>query len=175
LTSLFPFVQTQPMIRYWTGDLFEELPSACAVRGYAYHGRIKHAVFDADEPGQILMTGIDVLEAVDANPEVNRTIRFRDLDSLRYPQAAGAVRVGGTLERRADATAISLNVEVTFQPTLYPERATALRREIIERIMARCSRLEAAITGGRASFDLQLVAPGRASPLERLGPLWHER
>lgn len=80
LTSLYPFQQAQPMIRYWTGDIFtlKNSPCACGFVGpvATFRGRESECVNlgDARLPRTSLrfLGPADVLEALEAQPELPR-------------------------------------------------------------------------------------------------------
>ena len=173
LTSLYPFVQLQPMIRYWTGDLFEVGDVGCYAPTFRYRGRLNHALLDPDRPDRPLLAGVDLIEALDRHPEVNRTTRFRDLVSVRYQQAGGELKARGIVRRARGTLEIDLVVELAFEPRLYEERTGPLRDQIAEELL-RSPALADVVASGAATFDVELVRPGSLGSIDRFGDFWSE-
>ncbi|MFL6262800.1 MAG: hypothetical protein ACJ76Y_24130 [Thermoanaerobaculia bacterium] len=84
LTSLFPFQQVQPLVRYMTGDLVEvthsrsSIPGCLSIRPL---GRLSHAVFSRDGR-TCLLNPASLVEALDAMPEVARSPLLRDSNQV---------------------------------------------------------------------------------------------
>lgn len=172
LSSLFPFVQLQPMIRYLTGDLFRIIPAGCNKPSFQFRGRMAHALFDYDNPDQVLLTGPDIVEAVDHIPEINRGSRFNDLMSVRYKQAAGEVRVKGVVSRSPARTTIDLVTELTFPPALFAERAAEIRSEVRQNLLVQSEYLADAVSNDRIALSVSLVGPGALAPMMKFAGLW---
>jgi hypothetical protein len=91
LTALYPFQESQPLIRYLTGDLVaithtKSSKAAClAIRPL---GRAKYGV---PLPGtnDWLLTPAKILECVDAIPEIERTPLFLDSEQVADPFEIG--------------------------------------------------------------------------------------
>jgi len=150
LTSLYPFVQLQPFIRYWTGDLFELLRGVCRAPSYRFLGRLGHALFDPASPGRLLLSGIDMLETLDGCPEINR----EEHDCLELPMACGRVHEEG------DRIRLELRLEIVMNPAFSPDLAASLRRKIEEELRRRSPRLAAELDSGRVVLEQTLLRPG---------------
>jgi phenylacetate-coenzyme A ligase PaaK-like adenylate-forming protein len=172
LTSLYPFVQLQPMIRYWTADVFTVDPQGCDEPRFEFRGRINHALFNPDDPRELLLTGVDVSEVLDAIPEIARTTRFRDVTGVRFVQATGRLLVRGCCRRANGAHHFVLRVEVAVPLWLFPEHQRRLGEAITEGLVARSKSLSALISSGRGTLRVEFVKPGTLGSLERITQLW---
>lgn len=83
LTSLYPFQQAQPMIRYWTGDLFTFIEDNCDC-GFSgpsgiFRGRAMHCIDLGDNLSSQLskktICSADILEVLEQFPEVPTVFR----------------------------------------------------------------------------------------------------
>lgn len=171
LSGLHPFVQLHPIIRYWTGDLFNVSESPCGVRRYRFLGRLNHALVHPTCHHQVLLNGVDLWETLDQYPDVRRTDRGQTLTNLHVPIVRGEVRmIEGMIVAR-------LTIEMTVHPTLFPDRVRSLADAITNELRTRSSALDAAIKGDELQFQVQLVPPGTLQPLdlqpfEKKTPLW---
>jgi phenylacetate-coenzyme A ligase PaaK-like adenylate-forming protein len=172
LTSLFPFVQLQPMIRYWTADLFTLDPDACDQPRFEFRGRINHALFDPDDPRELLLSGVDVSEVLDAMPEIARTARFRDVTRVGFAQATGRLLVRGFCNRANGSHHLLLKVEVNVPLWLFPDRRHSLSEATTEALIGRSKSLSTFISSGRGTLSVEFVKPGTLGSLERVTQLW---
>lgn len=173
LTSLHPFVQTQPIIRYWTGDMFELKPTACPSPGYFLRGRLVHALF-SPQTSRMLFSGIDLIEAIDDIPSVNRTTHFRDVGSLKYEKAVGMPYVRGRLRETNEKLVVDLDVEVIFTPGLFRTHEDWIRSTITSRLRAVSPWFKSALDNEEVIFNVNLIAQGQLASLEKKSQLWNK-
>lgn len=174
LTSLYPFVQLQPMIRYFTGDIFKLDPFACDQPRFEFLGRLTHALFNPDDPRDLWLSGVDVIEALDRHPEVNRTTRFRDLTRIRFAQSTGRLLVRGYHRREHGVNHLRLRVETSVPLLLYPERGRELAERLTADLLKRAPRLAQRVSSGAATLGIEFLQPGTLGSLERMTQLWME-
>jgi phenylacetate-coenzyme A ligase PaaK-like adenylate-forming protein len=172
LTSLYPFVQLQPMIRYWTADVFTLDPEGCDEPRYEFGGRLNHALFNPDDSRELLLTGVDVNEVLDQLPEIGRTERFRDVTGVRFPQATGRLLVRGFCKRAKRNHDLTLKVEAGVPLWLFPDRQRSLSDAVMEGLMARSGALSTFISSGRGALRVDFVKPGTLGSLDRISQLW---
>lgn len=160
LTSLFPFVQMQPLIRYWTGDVFaRSAADADGVPIFRFLGRERQALFHPAHPAELLLTGVDVIEAVDGYPEVARTVTFAGYP-LKYLSADGDPICRGYVSSSADSFDLLLKIESAVPLHLFPDRQKELGELIRTDLLRRSSRLKALVENGDAELRVVLVSPG---------------
>jgi hypothetical protein len=160
LTSLYPFVQLQPLIRYWTGDIFTHVsPGPGRAPIFRFLGREKHALFHPQRPTELLVTGVDAVEALDPHPEVARTVNFPGR-RLRYESADGFPIFRGSYAQKAGRLEVTLKVECQLPLHLFGDRQRTLAEAIRAGLLARCPRLAALVDAGEAAVAVELVAPG---------------
>ncbi len=161
MTGLYPFVQTQPFIRYWTDDLVEIAPPCPATRepGLRFRGRRSQSVVvDIDgEPSPVLFP-TDIVDVLDDLPEVAiepevivQGLRSRDIG---YHKWRVETRQTGQMPD------VLVHVELKFSPCLYRDRTRTLREQIRTDLLSRnrcCARL---IEAGRLSLDVVPHEPG---------------
>lgn len=184
LTSLSPFVQLQPLIRYWTADVFEAHPASReGAPAFEFLGRESQALFHPGDPGQLLLSGVDTIEALDAFPDVARTNNFRERSDLAFQGADGYPVFGGTVDRDGGKYRFALQVALTTSPHVFPGRARALADSMREAVLARATKLAGLVEAGEAELTVEHVPPGSlevsfGSERERLevAPLaWRKR
>jgi hypothetical protein len=155
LTSLFPFQEAQPMVRYHTGDLVEvthtrsSRPGELAIRPL---GRARYGV-PSVEPDEWLLVPAQVYEVVDAAPQIRRSPLFRDSAQVEDPAAVGHPRYNSEYSDSGGKRGITINIEVVSR--LGPRQRDALRSEIHEEILRNSTPLKEAISRGRA--DLRVM------------------
>ena len=160
LTSLYPFVQAQPLIRYWTGDVVARAPAVPGgAPSFRFLGREKHALFHPARPNEVLVTGVDAIEALDAFPEVNRTVNFPQ-HNLRFASADGFPIFRGTYRLVGGRLDLTLLIETTVPTYLFAERGRELERGVRGRLLERCKRLASYIESGEALLSIAFVSPG---------------
>lgn len=158
LTTLWPFVQAMPLIRYWTGDLVELGPrcDARGERGFRFRGRLAQCALTPE--GALLLSPQDVEALLDGEPAVARLphpavqlglVQSPDVGVPRF-EVQGARRRGGRVD-------VEVRVEVRYAPAVFPREAAALRE-----------RLEVSLRSGspalrRARLRVTVVGPGSLS------------
>lgn len=147
LTSLYPFQQAQPMIRYWTGDLFtaQYSPCSCCFSGVSgiFRGRESECIYLTEIfPGDIhprLLGSADVLEVLESIPQLPH---FHKNPKFRLSLCRG------------QAPRIMLVVEA------YP-MSTAMQEDIIRQIR---SGLAASVKHGSGrSIDIEVTLTDRGA------------
>ena len=78
LTGFAPFMQMTPLIRYMTGDGIEILPASCTTGETCFRllGRLQNSLV---QNGKLLLGEYEVLDILDAEPEVFRRKMYRYL------------------------------------------------------------------------------------------------
>lgn len=153
VTTLYPFVQAMPLVRYATGDLVTLGPrcSAARERGFRMRGRLAQCVLS--RAGELLASPLDVEAALDGFPDVERlphpdaklgVIRSVDVGVPRFTLEPGG---GGQ-------AAASVRFEVRYDPALFEARAATVAAAL-ERALRRASP-----AARRARFDVRAVRKG---------------
>jgi phenylacetate-coenzyme A ligase PaaK-like adenylate-forming protein len=178
LTSLYPFVQLQPFIRYRTGDAFAVERPDEGVIIYQFLGRRDQCLWDPGSPGSLLIGGVDLYEALDEQPLVRRTqqdvhIDLPDHGTTGKPIARGEARV------EAGVAAITVFAECVVDPYPFVERMADVAASIRGRLLERCPRLRARIDERAATLDVRLLPPGsverqHADSFENHSAIWTE-
>ncbi len=159
LTTLFPFVQAMPLIRYWTGDLVELGPPCreTGERGVRFRGRLGQSLLaPRAPPGEgVLVAAQDVVDALEAEALVARHPHPVEALGLVRSTDCGAVKF--ELSRGKGAR---LRVELKFDPRAYPLEAEALGRRVARRLIHASPALRALERTGRGELEVALVGPG---------------
>ena len=174
LTSLHPFVQTQPVIRYWTGDLFELKLDICHSPSYFLRGRLVHALFNP-KTNKMLLSGSDLIEATDDIPSVNRTAHFRDVTTLKYTKAVGMPYIRGRVKETENNLMVDLDVEVVFTPGLFVSHEDWIKSTITARLKDSSPQFKAALDRQEITFNINLIPQGQLGSLEKKTQLWNEQ
>jgi hypothetical protein len=178
LTSLYPFVQAHPLIRYITGDLFQaNHTSCCAETSYRFLGRQIHALFDPRHLKELLIAETDVLEVLDPLPYVHRTLPSRDITCLRDNRSTGRPVVQGRVKKRDNKLFIQLEVELMVAPQLFPAQSASLEDSICAEFLARSSTLASLCSSREAQFNIKVCPPTPKKActiqgIKQFAPLW---
>jgi hypothetical protein len=161
LTSLYPFVQFQPVIRYWTDDIVEIMPR-CEVMGEAgfrFRGRRSQTVIQrVDGILECLLFPTDVVDVLDELPEValepETTVVGLKTRDIGYHKWSTETHVSDRV------CSVIINVELKISPCLYAQQLDVLRERITLGLMARNRRLATLIQNGRVRLQIQFHPPG---------------
>ncbi len=163
LTCLRPFVQKQPMIRYFTGDVVTVTATDCPVDplGFELRGRLSSCVVVPTPSGPAaLLAGHDLYDVLDEHPDVASSAMFPKVTGVADRSALGHVKA--CLDHRGDAGRHELvvTVELRYAHYLYAERAAALLAALRQAILDRSPLLAGEIAAGRASLTLRPALSG---------------
>ena len=112
LTSLVPFQETQPMIRYRTGDLVKvthksrSRPKQLAIKPL---GRIKFGVMRARD-GLFVLTPADIADVMDSIENIKRAPRFLDSPQVSDPYAIGHPMYSVSYSEEHDIMKINISI-----------------------------------------------------------------
>jgi hypothetical protein len=165
LTSLYPFTQTMPLIRYVTGDLVTVVAPADAPGGLQvrYAGRTVRSVIDADGPTvQPLLLSGPLYEAVESIPDVAIAPRFAELGDDIGLELTGDHRYAV----RADPDSITVELGLRYAPWLFPDRAAELRAALTYTVFATHPELASRVADGRMRFDVSLRPGAHVAPYD---------
>lgn len=153
LTSLYPFVQQMPLVRYFTGDLVEvvegrDSPGGLKVR---YLGRLVRSILDLDASAvrPVLLSG-PLYEELLELPDVAITPRFPDL------QVGVGLELTGDLHyevehreaRDGEPERITIVLGLRYAPYMYPRRVAELVERLVRALFAHHPRLRERCTDG---------------------------
>jgi hypothetical protein len=130
-TTLFPFTQVMPLIRYDSGDVGEFGPVCAATkqRGLRVLGRLRHGVTMG---ARFVLNPVDVREVLERHPEVSRTLHpMTRLGHVSSPDL-GPPRWNVSRE----GTSVQLQFETRFDPAVYPTHARALEAHVKSELFA---------------------------------------
>jgi phenylacetate-coenzyme A ligase PaaK-like adenylate-forming protein len=169
LSSLYPFVQQMPLLRYLTGDLVEvvagpDAPGGLQVR---YVGRMPRSILDlggeleADAVRPLLLSA-PLYEELLAIPDIAITPRFADLRLGPELELTGDLHYAVQHEPAADGAPerITLRLGLRYAPWMYPERVAELVRRLVQALFRHHPHLARRCTEG--SLELR-VRPAPAT------------
>jgi hypothetical protein len=168
-TTLYPFVQKQPLIRYWSGDVVEVAWNQCPndELGFTFKGRLSHCLLDRRAtPTKPLLLGADVMEVLDQLPDVARTSKFADVYGIRDGTLHGNPKCRISSKEVAGKHVVIVEVELRYSPIGYPKRSKRLTRIIETGIVSRVSTMSDAARRGDVSFRVELKSPGALQGFE---------
>ncbi len=126
LTSFFPFIQMNPMIRYDTGDGVELFEGECLTgySGVRILGRISRSIVLNDE--DLFLGENEVMDVLDGESDVMRPRMYREL-----PLHLQEVGAPPDFElRTSKGGAPELCVRLRYEPSSFPQRVNQLRARI---------------------------------------------
>lgn len=163
LTSLRPFVQLTPFIRYWTGDLFCKQQTGCVAPSHFFLGRINHALIDPQSLGRVVLTGVDLVEALDQFPSIRRHRHRQNISGNSYDELTGRPVARGSYSMASGKIDATLHVELAFDPRYFPSSAETIVRGLRQALVASSSALAETIETRRLALHIEASAP--SSPL----------
>ena len=149
MTSLYPFSQMMPMIRYYTGDLVKIVSNSPRLLAVQFLGRERRSVLDDEEGRAVpLLLACDLHDLLEALPDVAASSRFRGVASDAGMEIAGKLRYAVDTKRDPNGKVrrIAVRIGTRYAPWLYPERvevmSTRLRRQLYDRSPNLCKRIQ---------------------------------
>jgi hypothetical protein len=155
LTTLYPWVQAMPLIRYWTGDLVELGPAcdASAVPGIRFRGRIGQSLLRG---GEVLVAAQDAIDCLEGEPLVARHAHPCETLGLIPESGCGAVKLELDFVRKNPR----VRVELAFDPKAYPDDAERLGERLAAQLLERSPALASFENRRRGELIVDLCGPG---------------
>jgi hypothetical protein len=155
LTTLYPFVQAMPLLRYWTGELVE-LGPRCRLApevGVRFRGRLGQSLVRGSE---VLVAAQDAIDFLEGEALVAR--HLHPCETLgRIPESGcGGVNLELSWARRQPLA----RVELAFDPKAFPVQAEELGERFGAALLARSLALRKWEKSGRGVLTIDLVGPG---------------
>jgi len=163
LTSLYPFVQRQPIIRYETGDLVrvrEHTPTG--LQAFDFLGKIKNCVSaEVDGARQWLLCSADLYQALAKFPDVRLYEWFSNVRSAFDCSVGSQPIFVVKKETLPEGTVvIEVDVELRYAPHCHPVRVKAIEEEIMDDLRRTNPAFERLSREGRARIVLRFRSPG---------------
>jgi hypothetical protein len=166
MTSLYPFTQQMPLIRYVTGDLVEVVegvdhPAGLQVR---YLGRSQRSIVDdsGDTVRPLLLSG-PLYEVIESLPDVAISPRFTELDAGVGLEMTGdhhySVRHDAAEPARPERITIELGLR--YAPWLFADRVEEVRAHVARNAFATHPELTRRVAAG--DLDLRIEAKPAAA------------
>jgi hypothetical protein len=162
-TTLFPFVQKQPLIRYWSGDLVEVFRNACPFDDLSFEvkGRLSHCLLDTDRvPLAAYLLGAEIVEVLEQLPDVAKDLRFGSGLEISDPSMLGNVMCSYELDRSRTPAVVVFRVELRYAPYAFPARSAEVQQRIRSELLKRHPHLAEEVRAGRNRLEVLLSPPG---------------
>jgi phenylacetate-coenzyme A ligase PaaK-like adenylate-forming protein len=169
LTTLYPFVQQMPLVRYWTNDLVEVVADggndgAPVVR---YVGRVPRSIVDAAgasvEP--LLLSG-PLYEILEAYPDIAVSPRFPDLGDGPGLELTGDHHFAVDHRHEDGVDRITITLGLRYAPELYPERVAAVAAELRARLYDVHPALARRVAAGAAELRILAMPADAVAPYD---------
>lgn len=160
LTSLYPFVQQMPLVRYFTGDLVEVVdgpdgPAGLTVR---YVGRMPRSVLDLED-GEVrpLLLSAPLYELLLDLPDIAISPRFPHLEIGPGLELTGDLhyRVVHAPAGESTREAITIELGLRYAPWMYADRVASLVEQLALGLFDRHPHLATRVTND--SLDFRIV------------------
>jgi phenylacetate-coenzyme A ligase PaaK-like adenylate-forming protein len=162
LTTLYPFQEAQPLIRYITNDLVEVTHTNSSKSGVLAIKPLGRAQYGVPLLGtdRWLLTPASILEVIDAAPEIKRRPLFRDSEQVKDPFMIGLPKYQVSNKKAHEVQAITVRIEMEDRGD------EALSKKICKRIylglLNNNSNLKQAIESQKATLNIvvdEIVEP----------------
>jgi hypothetical protein len=128
LTSLYPFVQRQPMIRYRTGDIFTRVGDK-----FLYRGRRAHCLWD-EVSKQFVMYGADLYDVLDDYPLVARQKHALGVTADDHAATGKPIVKGAIVAQGGGRMSVEIRVGVRADPRYFSGEIDHMRDDIEQRV-----------------------------------------
>lgn len=156
LTELYPFIQFQPLIHYFTEDLVKAQISECPHDkgniSFQLLGRTWDAIIDKDSR-EILLYSSVLHEVLDKIPVVKKKAFMVDGD---FMQDIGEPLWTQSVESTNKTLKLNIHIECRFDHIIYRKRAKQLRDRIYREILDGCPALSKGIEQGKYMLEIML-------------------
>ena len=175
LTSLYPFTQQMPLVRYFTGDLVEVVEPASAPGGLQarYLGRLTRSVIDASGAAvQPLLLSGPLYEILEAVPDLAITPRFTDLAAGLGLELTGDLHYSVDTSRpegagqHAAPSAIHLRLGLRYAPWMFTDRVVDLVQQLTRQLWSRHPELATRCADGRLTLRIDALEGSAVAPYD---------
>jgi phenylacetate-coenzyme A ligase PaaK-like adenylate-forming protein len=164
LTTLYPFVQQMPLVRYCTNDLVEvsEPPEGTDELAVRYLGRVPRSVLDTrgDTVEPLLLSG-PLYEILETYPDIAISSRFPDLGDSLGLEITGDHHYAVEHQDTEGVDRITITLGLRYAPELFEQRVAILTAEITAQILGAHPVLAERTRAGTA--ELAVVAKDRSA------------
>jgi hypothetical protein len=164
LTSLFPFVQLMPFIRYRTNDIVSVEDSECTAgdgRAYRMLGRWDYAAaVKVRGKTRLLIPPGELYELFDEMPEVEVECDFDRQARLGIRTGVGDPKFEVWVSEAADVPRIGVEFSLAFNPWLYRTAASEVAQEVRRRILRRFEELRRLVAQDVVKLEVGARPPG---------------
>ena len=173
LTSLYPFVQRQPFVRYETRDLASVVSDGDGHPKYRIHGRADNCLLHPDQPEVPILTADDLWDVLDSYPQIWGHTYLSDVP-ITNRGVFKKSRFRGTCERM-NAGQFNIRLELEVAADYRAAANNSLARKLERDICAASAFLNSHITSDLISLRVVLLPPGTISdlPTEKLDAWSH--
>lgn len=167
LTTPYPFVQMQPLLRYDTGDLVRQTKSQCTQdMTFQFLGKAANCVewvppSTGRQATEYLLYSATLYEVVSEIPDVAQYEWFANVKTAK-DRAAGERQLYSVRASPSDTVPFNLDIEVElrYSPYMFPQRVGELRQKIENAILADNTQLERRVGEGSVKLLTSFVGPG---------------
>jgi len=169
LTSLYPFSQMMPVIRYYTGDLVEKVPGKEDGEEFVVHllGRERRSIIESHSHGtKPLVLAGNLHETLEALPDVAASPRYRGLASDLAMEFAGKLhyKIENETQKNGQTNAINITIGLRYAPWIYPERTASIATQIRRQLYQASDTLAKRVKEGSLSLNLNFVRAEQVPP-----------
>jgi phenylacetate-coenzyme A ligase PaaK-like adenylate-forming protein len=169
LTSLVPFTQVQPRIRYLTRD-FVTVTGRCEATdqmGFRFRGRTTSSAITSDgESLEVLLSEIELIEVLDQLPDISCQIHsceqqlWSETDLPRPPFRLGVPRFKIAPTRlRNGRERVKISIETVFDTGAEKARTRKLADRFTEKLFTQFPRIPKRLNDFAATLDVELLPP----------------
>lgn len=165
LTSLFPFVQLMPFIRYQTGDIVEIFESECSEhvgRSFRFLGRMDHAqILETNEFGKLVVASAHLNDVLEKHSFVN--VGNSTDKVLQTVSGSPCFRI--RVEKNVQSQII-VDVELRAPTWIWNSELENFRAILHSELRASNPLLVSRLSKCDIKLDFNFLSPGSLGPLE---------
>lgn len=158
-TTLFPFVQTQPFIRYWTEDLVELYPTRCPKdlwheKSIEPRGRLMHSICYDKRGTTFVLSSSEIQEVLSRMPDIKTSCPMPTRHGRIVRYLGNPIFEVEEKERVDGNCMISLTAELRYHRALFPDRLKNLETHILRELCRGNKSLDRALHNGEIEFEI---------------------
>jgi hypothetical protein len=170
LTQLYPFVQMQPLIRYYTGDLVRSMRSDCSnTLTFDFLGKTSNCVFGEHEGRtEWLLYSVDLHEAIYELPDIRLYDTWPNVRVVQDTTVSSPHIFTQRILPDSNPFTIELTFELRYSPHFFTARVAELRSQILSALRSAQTALSRRLDDGSVALDIRFVGPGTLNDAHKI-------
>ncbi|MEA3034020.1 MAG: hypothetical protein QOH86_2036 [Sphingomonadales bacterium] len=164
MSSLYPFSQRQPVLRYATGDLIRvRAHDGLGVTAFDFLGKTRNCLSLRREGRTLwVLHSASLNDALTEHPDVRLYDWFSNVRKAADPSVGSQPLVRAAIEEREGTPpVVAVETELRYAPLCYPDRLRVLQASVQRALLRGNPELEALVAADSLRLEIRFVGPGQ--------------